>query len=80
MCPFKRYIIHVETRVWEIDNSILFYHTSLKRLQKHLGIIEQIHMAPCMYVSAVTEVVRRRMFSSSFLRVSLPEPGFNAEF
>ncbi|XP_039431971.1 RB1-inducible coiled-coil protein 1 isoform X1 [Culex pipiens pallens] len=63
-----RYIIHVETRVWEIDNSILFYHTSLKRLQKHLGIIEQIHMAPCMYVSAVTEVVRRRMFSSSFLR------------
>lgn len=63
-----RYIIHVETRVWEIDNSILFYHTCLKRLQKHLGIIEQIHMAPCMYVSAVTEVVRRRMFSSSFLR------------
>ncbi|XP_058819964.1 RB1-inducible coiled-coil protein 1 isoform X2 [Topomyia yanbarensis] len=63
-----RYIIHVETKVYEIDNSLLFYHTCLKRLQKHLGIIEQIHMAPCMYVSAVTEVVRRRMFSSSFLR------------
>ncbi|XP_058447461.1 RB1-inducible coiled-coil protein 1 isoform X2 [Malaya genurostris] len=63
-----RYIIHVETRVYEIDNSLLFYHTGLKRLQKHLGIIEQIHMAPCMYVSAVTEVVRRRIFSNSFLR------------
>lgn len=63
-----RFIIHVETRVSEIDNSLLFYHTSLKRLQKHLGIIEQIHMAPCMYVTAVTEVVRRRMFSCSILR------------
>ncbi|XP_055541305.1 RB1-inducible coiled-coil protein 1 isoform X2 [Wyeomyia smithii] len=63
-----RYIIHVETRVYELDNSLLFYHTCLKRLQKHLGIIEQIHMAPCMYVTAVTEVVRRRMFSNSFLK------------
>lgn len=64
----SRFIIPVETKVYEIDNSLLFYHTCLKRLQKHLGIIEQIHMAPSMYVSAVTEVVRRRMFSSSFLR------------
>ncbi|XP_052868836.1 RB1-inducible coiled-coil protein 1 isoform X2 [Anopheles cruzii] len=62
------YIISVETKVSEHDNYMLFYRTSLKRLQKHLSIIEQIHMAPCMYVSAVTEVVRRRMFSSSFLR------------
>lgn len=64
----RKFIIPVETRVCEIDNSLLFYHTCLKRLQKHLGIIEQIHMAPTMYVCAVTEVVRRRMFSSSFLR------------
>ncbi|XP_049533094.1 RB1-inducible coiled-coil protein 1 isoform X2 [Anopheles darlingi] len=62
------YIIRVETKVSEHDNYMLFYRTSLKRLQKHLSIIEQIHMAPTMYVSAVTEVVRRRMFSSSFLR------------
>ncbi|XP_021700951.1 RB1-inducible coiled-coil protein 1 isoform X3 [Aedes aegypti] len=61
-------IIPVQTRVYELDNSLLFYHTSLKRLQRHLGIIEQIHMAPSMYVGAVTEVVRRRIFSSSFLR------------
>uniref|UniRef100_A0A2M3Z011 RB1-inducible coiled-coil protein 1 n=1 Tax=Anopheles braziliensis TaxID=58242 RepID=A0A2M3Z011_9DIPT len=62
------YIIRVETKVSEHDNYMLFYRMSLKRLQKHLSIIEQIHMAPTMYVSAVTEVVRRRMFSSSFLR------------
>lgn len=64
----RRFVIPVETKVLEIDNNMLFYHTSLKRLHKHLEIIEQIHMAPNMYVIAVTEVVRRRMFSSYFLR------------
>jgi len=39
----------------------------LRRLQKHLGIIEQIHQAPSVYVSAVNEVVRRRIFSTAFL-------------
>lgn len=63
-----RYIIPLQTRVYEYDNNLLFYHTCLKRMQKHLGIIEQIHLAPSLYVSAVTEVVRRRIFSSSFLR------------
>lgn len=64
----RHFVTPMQTKVREIDNSLLFYHTSLKRLQNYLGIIEQIHMAPSMYVSAVTEVVRRRMFSSSFLR------------
>lgn len=63
-----KFVSFAQSKVYEIDNRLLFYHTSLKRLQKHLGIIEQIHMAPCMYVSAVTEVIRRRMFSSSFLK------------
>ncbi|XP_058121010.1 RB1-inducible coiled-coil protein 1 isoform X2 [Anopheles coustani] len=62
------YIMGLETMVCDLDSHLLFCYTSLKRLQKHLSIIEQIHMAPCMYVSAVTEVVRRRLFSSSFLR------------
>jgi RB1-inducible coiled-coil protein 1 len=53
----------------ELDNKLLFYHRCVKRLQKHLGIIEQIHHAPCIYVTAVTEVVRRRIFSSAFLMV-----------
>ncbi|XP_053672336.1 RB1-inducible coiled-coil protein 1 [Anopheles nili] len=62
------YIMNVETKVHDLDSSIQLYHTSLQRLQKHLSIIEQIHMVPCMYVSAVTEVVRRRMFSRAFLK------------
>lgn len=64
-----KFVIHIENRMYEIDSKLLFYHTCLRRLQKHLGIIEQIHQAPCVYVQAVTEVVRRRIFSSAFLMV-----------
>lgn len=64
-----KFVIHIENRMYEIDSKLLFYHTCLRRLQKHLGIIEQIHQAPCVYVQAVTEVVRRRIFSTAFLMV-----------
>lgn len=66
-----KFVIHFENRMYEIDSKLLFYHTCLRRLQKHLGIIEQIHQAPCVYVQAVTEVVRRRIFSTAFLMVTL---------
>lgn len=66
-----KFVIHVENRMYEIDSKLLFYHTCLRRLQKHLGIIEQIHQAPCVYVQAVTEVTRRRIFSSAYLLVTL---------
>jgi RB1-inducible coiled-coil protein 1 len=66
-----KFVIHIENRMYEIDSKLLFYHTCLRRLQKHLGIIEQIHQAPCVYVQAVTEVVRRRIFSTAFLMVSV---------
>lgn len=65
-----KFVIHIENRMYEIDSKLLFYHTCLRRLQKHLGIIEQIHQAPCVYVQAVTEVVRRRIFSTAFLMVT----------
>lgn len=66
-----KFVIHIENKMCEIDCKLLFYHRCLRRLQKHLGIIEQIHQAPCVYVQAVTEVVRRRIFSTAFLMVTL---------
>lgn len=70
-----RFIIHIENIMWDIDSRLLFYHNCLRRLQKHLNIIEQIHQAPTVYVTAVNEVVRRKEFSSAFLLVS---PNFNS--
>lgn len=64
-----KFVIHIENKMCEIDSKLLFYHRCLRRLQKHLSIIEQIHQAPCVYVQAVTEVVRRRIFSTAFLMV-----------
>ncbi|XP_063699943.1 RB1-inducible coiled-coil protein 1 isoform X2 [Culicoides brevitarsis] len=62
-----RFISNIESRMWHIDSLLLFYHNCLKRLQKHLNIIEQIHQAPTVYVTAVNEVVRRKEFSDAFL-------------
>uniref|UniRef100_A0A336K3N1 RB1-inducible coiled-coil protein 1 n=1 Tax=Culicoides sonorensis TaxID=179676 RepID=A0A336K3N1_CULSO len=62
-----RFIITIENRMWQIDSRLLFYHNCLKRLQKHLNIIEQIHQAPTVYVTAVNEAVRRKEFSDAFL-------------
>lgn len=65
-----KFVIYIENKMYDIDSRLLFYHTCLRRLQKHLGIIEQVHQAPCVYVQAVTEVVRRRIFSTAFLMVN----------
>lgn len=65
-----KFIIQVENLMWDIDSRLLFYHNCLRRLHKHLNIIEQVHQTPSVYVSAVNEVVRRREFSSAFLSVS----------
>lgn len=69
-----KFVIHIENKMCEIDSKLLFYHRCLRRLQKHLSIIEQIHQAPCVYVQAVTEVVRRKIFSSAFLVVCFEQP------
>lgn len=65
-----KYVIHLENRMSELDSKLLFYNRSLRRVQRHLVVIEQIHNAPEMYVHAVTEVIRRRTFSNAFLKVS----------
>lgn len=75
-----KFIIQIENRMWQIDSRLLFYHNCLKRLQKHLNIIEQIHQAPTVYVTAVNEVVRRKEFSDAFLSVSFEIIEFSVKF
>ncbi|XP_030245669.1 RB1-inducible coiled-coil protein 1 isoform X2 [Drosophila navojoa] len=61
-----RRIVYIENAMSEYDNRLLFYHRCLRRAERHLSIIEQIHRAPSTYVAAVTEVVRRKIFSDEF--------------
>lgn len=69
LCPF-RYVICIENKMNDLNDTLQFNHRNCLRLQRHMSIIEQIHMAPTVYATAVSEVVRRRHFSSAFLMVS----------
>lgn len=64
-----RYVVHIQNSISDLDSKLLFHHRCFRRLKHHLVIIKQIHEAPNMYVTAVTEVVRRRVFSDAMLRV-----------
>lgn len=59
-------IVFIENAMSEFDNSLLFYRRCLGRAERHIHIIEQIHQTPSMYVDAVTEVLRRKIFSNEF--------------
>ncbi|XP_046746748.1 RB1-inducible coiled-coil protein 1 isoform X2 [Diprion similis] len=62
-----KWIMYVENKMMEVDGKLVMYHESLKRLRRHLEVLQQIHLAPKMYMCAVVEVVRRRTFSQAFL-------------
>lgn len=62
-----KWIMYVENKMMEVDGKLMMYHESLKRLRRHLEVLQQIHLAPQMYMNAVAEVVRRRTFSQAFL-------------
>ncbi|XP_003707810.1 autophagy-related 17 isoform X1 [Megachile rotundata] len=62
-----KWIMYVENKMMEVDSKLVIYHESLKRLRRHLEVLQQIHLAPQMYMNAVAEVVRRRTFSQAFL-------------
>ncbi|XP_014608939.1 PREDICTED: RB1-inducible coiled-coil protein 1 [Polistes canadensis] len=62
-----KWVMYVENKMMEVDSKLVMYHESLKRLRRHLEVLQQIHLAPQMYMNAVAEVVRRRTFSQSFL-------------
>ncbi|XP_035733946.1 RB1-inducible coiled-coil protein 1-like isoform X2 [Vespa mandarinia] len=62
-----KWIMYVENKMMEVDGKLVMYHESLKRLRRHLEVLQQIHLAPQMYLRAVAEVVRRRTFSQAFL-------------
>lgn len=61
----------VEKRICDVDGKLMIYHENLKRLKKRLDILKQIHEAPQVYAKLVVEVVRRRKFSTQFLKVLL---------
>ena len=62
-----RWIMFVEKKLAELDENILVHRENIRRLRNHMEIVQQIHLAPKLYASAVSETVRRRHFSNQFL-------------
>lgn len=65
------YVARIENSISDLDSNLLLHHENFRRLTNHMVIIEQIHEAPTIYVTAVNEVVRRKIFSNAMLKVSL---------
>ena len=57
--------------ICDVDGKLTIYLGNLKRLKKRLDILQQVHDAPKVYALLVIEVVRRKMFSTKFLSVSI---------
>ena len=43
-------------------HQLVLYHEELRRLSRRLEVMEQLHLAPSIYLATVVEVVRRRSF------------------
>ena len=63
--------MYVEKKICDVDGKLTIYLGNLKRLNKRLDILQQVHDAPKVYGQFVTEIVRRRQFSNKFLSVSM---------
>lgn len=62
-----KWIMYVEQKILEVDGKLVIYTESLRRLRRHMEVLQQIHLAPEMYMNAIAEVVRRRTFSQAFM-------------
>ncbi|KAG7153514.1 RB1-inducible coiled-coil protein 1-like, partial [Homarus americanus] len=65
-----KWIMYIEKKLYELDNKLTMHHENVRRVTGLLQVIEQIHRAPRVYVSAITEVARRHTFSKSFVQFS----------
>lgn len=62
-----KWVMFTECRINELEMKLMMYRECLKRLRKQLTVLQQLHIAPSVYMTTVSEVVRRRAFSQAFL-------------
>uniref|UniRef100_T1IRC5 Autophagy protein ATG17-like domain-containing protein n=1 Tax=Strigamia maritima TaxID=126957 RepID=T1IRC5_STRMM len=64
------WITSVQKSMCAMNSKLNYYSDNLKRLRCHLELLKQIHEAPELYMTAVTEVLRRKAFTNVFLEWS----------
>ena len=58
----------VQGKMSEHAQKLILYHEELRRLSRRLEVMEQLHLAPSIYLATLVEVVRRRSFSQQYLK------------
>ena len=62
-----KWIVFIQNQMAEVGQLLVMHTEELRRLNRKLEVVEQLHLAPSMYMATVLEVVRRKAFSKHFL-------------
>ena len=63
-----KWVMFIQRQMAEHGGQLCLYHEELKRLSRRLEVMEQLHLAPSIYLATLVEVVRRRSFSQQFTK------------
>lgn len=63
-----KWVMFIQRQMAENGQQLVLYHEELRRLSRRLEVMEQLHLAPSIYLATVVEVVRRRSFSQQYLK------------
>ncbi len=66
-----KWVVFIQNQISEVGQTMVMYAEELRRLRRKLDVIEQIHMAPSIYMATAVEVVRRRAFSEHYLKKAM---------
>ena len=61
-------MLRLQKQMAEHDKNLVLYREELRRLSRRLEVMEQLHLAPSIYLATLVEVVRRRSFSQQYLK------------
>ena len=63
-----KWVVFIQNQISEVGQLLVMHVEELRRLRRKLDVVEQIHMAPSIYMATAVEVVRRRAFSEQYLK------------
>ncbi|QQP39298.1 Putative LOC100876743, partial [Caligus rogercresseyi] len=63
-----KWIVFIQNKIADAAQEIVINFESLRRLYKKLEVMEQLHLAPSMFLTTAVEVVRRKAFSNGYLK------------
>ena len=62
-----KWVVFIQDQMAEVGRTLLMHAEEVRRLNRKMEVIEQIHTAPAIYMATAVEVVRRKAFSNHYL-------------